>query len=98
MKRKAKRADIKSNIIKRQANEIDELKDTIADLNITCEKKDEIINSIDGLRSDLIAVMQDLDDKKDKYDAIISELMEMKKIMNKEVFHNRWWIIRFLLK
>lgn len=98
MKMKARKPDIKSKIIKRQSDEIEALKESIVDLNITCEQKDEIINSIDGLRNDLIAVLEDLDDKRDKYDALISELMEMKKIMNKEVFKNKWWLIKRLIK
>lgn len=98
MKMKARKKDIKSEIIKRQSDEIESLKKSIEDLNITCEQKDELIGSIDGLRNDLIEVLKDLDDKRDKYDTLISELMEMKNIINEEVFHKKWWLIRFLLK
>ena len=98
MKMKARKKDIKSEIIKRQSDEIELLKKSIEDLNITCEQKDELIGSIDGFRNDLIEVLKDLDDKRDKYDTLISELMEMKNIINEEVFHKKWWLIRFLLK
>lgn len=98
MKMKARKKDIKSEIIKRQSDEIESLKKSIEDLNITCEQKDELIGSIDGFRNDLIDVLKDLDDKRDKYDTLISELMEMKNIINEEVFHKKWWLIRFLLK
>lgn len=98
MKMKARKKDIKSEIIKRQSDEIESLKKSIEDLNITCEQKDELIGSIDGFRNDLIEVLKDLDDKRDKYDTLISELMEMKNIINEEVFHKKWWLIRFLLK
>lgn len=98
MKMKARKKDIKSEIIKRQSDEIESLKKSIEDLNITCEQKDELIGSIDGFRNDLIEVLKDLDDKRNKYNELINELTEMKKIMNREVFRGRWNLIRFLLK
>lgn len=98
MKKRRNKSGIKSNIIKRQVVEIKELKKSIDNLNITCEQKDEIIGSIDGLRQDLIDVITDLNDKREQYDALINELIEMKKIINQEVFKGRWKIIRFLLK
>lgn len=98
MKKRRNKSRIKSNIIKRQVIEIKELKKLIDNLNITCEQKDEIIGSIDGLRQDLIDVITDINDKREQYDALINELIEMKKIINQEVFKGRWKIIRFLLK
>lgn len=98
MKKRRNKSGIKSNIIKRQVVEIKELKKLIDNLNITCEQKDEIIGSIDGLRQDLIDVITDINDKREQYDALINELIEMKKIINQEVFKGRWKIIRFLLK
>lgn len=98
MKKRRNKSGIKSNIIKRQVIEIKELKKLIDNLNITCEQKDEIIGSIDGLRQDLIDVITDINDKREQYDALINELIEMKKIINQEVFKGRWKIIRFLLK
>lgn len=98
MKMKAKKKDIKSEIIKRQSDEIESLKKSIEDLNMTCEQKDAIINAIDGFRNDLIEVLQDLDDKRNRYGELINELTEMKRVMNKEVFKGRWNLVRFLLK
>lgn len=98
MKMKARKKDIKSEIIKRQSDEIESLKKSIADLNMTCEQKDAIINAIDGFRNDLIEVLQDLDDKRNRYGELINELTEMKRVMNKEVFKGRWNLVRFLLK
>lgn len=98
MKKRRNKSGIKSNIIKRQVIEIKELKKLIDNLNITCEQKDEIIGSINGLRQDLIDVITDINDKREQYDALINELIEMKKIINQEVFKGRWKIIRFLLK
>lgn len=98
MKMKARKKDIKSEIIKRQSDEIESLKKSIEDLNMTCEQKDAIINAIDGFRNDLIEVLQDLDDKRNRYGELINELTEMKRVMNKEVFKGRWNLVRFLLK
>lgn len=98
MKMKARKKDIKSEIIKRQSDEIESLKKSIEDLNMTCEQKNAIINAIDGFRNDLIEVLQDLDDKRNRYGELINELTEMKRVMNKEVFKGRWNLVRFLLK
>ena len=35
---------------------------------------------------------------KKEYKTLIQELKDMKKIVNKEVYRNRWWLIRWLLK
>lgn len=97
-KKRNRKSDVKSRIIERQTNEIESLKNKISELEIDCQDKDEIINSIDSLRIELDETVQSLKKKGDVYDRIIGELKEMKKIMNKEVFKGRWNIIRLLLK
>lgn len=96
--KKKQKNDLKNQIIKRQINEIDNFKRTIYELEISCREKDEIINSINVLRDDLLSTIDDLKAKGEKYDKLIAELKEMKKVMNQTVFKGRWKIIRLLLK
>lgn len=97
-KKKHRKQDIKSRIIERQTNEIDSLKKQIYDLEIDCDKKDELINSIDSLRVEFDEAIQNIRSKGEAYDALIEELNEMKKIMNEEVFRGKWNIIRLLMR
>lgn len=89
---------MKSRIIKRQIDEIDSLKKKIADLEIDCKDKDEIIKSIDTLRIDFKETIDDIKRKGEAYDKLIDELTEMKKVMNEEVFKGRWNLVRLLIK
>lgn len=91
-------SDLKSKIIKRQADDIESLKKEISELEIDGAKKDELIGSIDSLQDDFREVIDGLKKKSDEYDRLIGELMEMRKIMDKEVFKGRWNIVRLLLK
>lgn len=93
-----KQNDRKSRIISRQVDEIDKLKQMISDLEISCQKKDDIISSIDILLSDMKETVDGIKEKSDEYDRLIDELKHMKKIMNEEVFNNKWRLIKFLLK
>lgn len=89
---------MKSRIIKRQIDEIDSLKKKIANLEIDCKDKDEIIRSIDTLRVDFKETIDDIKRKGEAYDKLIDELTEMKKVMNEEVFKGRWNLVRLLIK
>lgn len=93
-----KKFNFKNKIIKKQIDEIEFLKQTVSDLKIDCEEKDRLINSINKLRGDLLDIIDDLKEKGNKYDELIEELREMKKVMNQTVFKGRWKLIRFLLK
>lgn len=97
-KNKKKKADFRSQIIKRQIDEINNLKNTISELEIGHAEKDKIISSINVLRNDLIETVDDLKAKGEEYDKLIAELREMKKVMNEIVFKKRWKIIKLLLK
>lgn len=97
-KKRNRKSDVKSRIIERQTSEIESLKNKISELEIDCQDKDEIINSIDSLRMELDETVQGIKAKGEVYDRLIGELKEMKKIMNEEVFKNRWSLIRLLLK
>ena len=93
-----KRSDLNNQIIQRKNDEIECLKNKISDLEISCEEKDELINSVDSLRLELKEVIDDLKTKRDEYDRLISELFEMRKVFNQDVFKGRWKLIRLLMK
>ena len=96
--RNKKKIDSRSQIIIRQVDKIDSLQKQVSALEIDNAKKDEIINSIDTLRNDLFATVNELKNKGEKYDELLAELMQMKRVMNQTVFKGRWKLIRLLLK
>lgn len=95
---KNKTSDIKSQIIDRQINEIEHLKKQISQLEIDCEAKNNLINSVDSLRNDLAKIIDEIKRKKQEYDKLIAELYEMKSVMNQTVFKGKWKLIRLLLQ
>lgn len=97
-KKRNRKSNVQSRIIERQTNEIEDLKNKVSKLEIDCKDKDEIINSIDSLRVEMNDVVESMKSKVEVYDKLIGELTEMKKIMNKEVFKGRWYLVRLLLR
>ena len=93
-----KKSDLKGRIITRQVDEINSLKKKISSLEIDSAKKDEIIHSIDTIRDDLSETANELKGKKEEYDELVEELMQMRNVMNQTVFNGRWKLIRLLLK
>lgn len=93
-----KKNDFKNQIIKKQIDEIESLKQMISELEIDCDGKDRLINSINNLRSVLLETIDDLREKGNEYDKLINELREMKMVMSQTVFKGRWKLIRWLLK
>lgn len=96
--RNKKKSDLKNQVILRQVDKIDSLQKKVSDLEIDNAKKDEIINSINALRDDLFTTVNELNGKSEKYDELLAELMQMRKVMNQTVFKGRWKLIRLLLK
>ena len=90
--------DVKNKIIKRQADEIDSLKSQIEKLNIDNANKDELIHSVDHLREEFEDVIDNLKSKEAEYDKLIADLRLMRKAFDREVFANRWWIVKRLIK
>lgn len=90
--------DRSKRIINKQIEEIESLKKTILKLEASCNEKDEIINSIDSLRNELVNTIEDIKKKSEEYDQLIGELAEMRKAMNRDVFKGRWNLIRLMLK
>ena len=92
------KSDLKNQIIQRKNDEIESLKNRISNLQIENEEKDELINSVEFLRNELLETIDELKSKRDEYDKLVSELREMKKVINEEVFKGRWSIIKLLVK
>lgn len=90
--------DLKSRIIKRQVDEIESLKSRISKLEISCDEKDELINSVETMRQDFADVVDSLREKSDEYDRLVSELKLMRTAFNQEVFNGKWRIIKFLMR
>jgi hypothetical protein len=97
-KKYEKRLDFQQKIISRQSEQIESLKLQNEKLKLELQKKDELINSVSSLREELIQNVSDSKKYKEEYGKLINEVRRMKKIMDKEVFNGRWWIIKLLLK
>lgn len=97
-KRSKTKSDVKNKIIKRQADEIDSMKSQIERLNIDNANKDELIHSVDHLRDEFMGIIDSLKDKESEYDKLIEDLRLMRKAFDREVFANRWWLVKRLMK
>ena len=97
-RKKNKKSDFRNKVIKKQLEEIDNLKQTISELEISCKDKENIINSIESIRMDFTMILDDLKEKRKKYEDLIEELTTMKNIFNQSVFKGRWKLIKLLMK
>lgn len=97
-KKYKKRLDFQSLMISRQSQQIDSLKLEIEKLELKLKEKDEIINSIQPMRKEMTENIEKYKKLKDEYINLIQELKQMKKVIDKEVYKNRWWLIKFLIK
>lgn len=68
------------------------------ELKTQCNKKDEMINSVDSLRVEMTQHVNAIKDKRKEYDELIKDLINMRKVMNQEVFKGRWRLVKFLIK
>lgn len=93
-----KRFEFQERMISRQSEQINDLKSQIEKLKLECKAKDEIIESVDSLRKDFIGDIDDIKKYKKQYKKLIQELKDMKKILNQEVYKNKWWLIKFLIR
>ena len=97
-KKNKQRLDFQSKMIARQSEQIDSLKLEIQNLKQECKKKDEIIKSIEPLKSEMSTHVSEIKEYKKRYLELINELRKMKEIVNQEVYRGRWWLIRLLIK
>lgn len=93
-----KRLAFQQKMINRQSEQIEKLKNENEKLNNKLIEKDKIIDSVALLRKELSENVNATKKYKEQYKTLIQELKDMKKIINKEVYHNRWWLVRWLLK
>lgn len=97
-KRYQKNLEFQKNIISRQSDKIESLKSEIEDLKLKCEEKDELIKSVDFLRSELIKDTDEIKKHKKEYEKLINELRKMKDVLNKEVYNGKWNLVKFFIK
>lgn len=93
-----KRLDFQQKMISRQSEQIKDLKSDNEKLKLELQEKNELINSVASMRKELAQNVAEIKKGKEEYKRLIGEVKMMKSIMNKEVFKNRWWLIRLLLK
>ena len=93
-----KRLEFQQKVISKKSEEIESLNAEIIKLRLQIEEKDNVINSIEPMRNELSQNIAEIKKGKEKYKKLIGEVKMMKSIMNKEVFKNRWWLIKLLLK
>ena len=93
-----KRIEYKDRVINKKDMEIESLKNRVSKLEIDNDEKDEIISSIDSLRVEMDEVVKELRNKSKEYDELIKELFQMRKIMNREVFNNKWSLVKWLIR
>lgn len=93
-----KKYEFQKKLTLKQSEEIKELESKIEELENKCKEKDKIINSIESLRNELMENINGAKESREKYEDLVSELREMKKVMNQTVFKKKWRLIRFLMK
>lgn len=97
-KKYKKRLNFQSNIITKQSEQISLLKSQNERLEQKLKEKDEQLLSVEPLRKELAENVQECKRFKNEYKSLIEELKKMKSIFNQEVYKNRWWLIKFLIK
>jgi predicted RNase H-like nuclease (RuvC/YqgF family) len=93
-----KRLDFQQKMISRQSKQIDNLKSENEELKSKLIEKDKIINTIEPMRKEMAESIEEHHRLKDQYKNMIDELKQMKNIINQEVYKNRWWLIKWLIK
>ena len=93
-----KRLDFQSKMISRQSEQIEDLKSQNEKLKLELQEKGMLINSVAPLKEELMQNIAEVKRSKKEYAKLISELRKMKDIMNQEVYKNRWWLIKYLIK
>ena len=93
-----KRLEFQQKMVSRQSEQIDNLKSEIETLKIKLIEKDEIINAIEPMRKEMAESIKEHRSLTEQYKKLVEELQQMKKIINQEVYKNKWWLIKFLIK
>lgn len=93
-----KRYETQRKIVSRQLEQIKSLELEIEELEKRCKEKDDIINSVEPMRNELMQSVAEIKECKKEYKSLIEEVKKMKTIMNQDLYKGRWWLIRFLIK
>jgi predicted RNase H-like nuclease (RuvC/YqgF family) len=93
-----KRLDFQQTVISKKSEEIESLKLENEKLKQKLKEKDEIIPSVEPMRKEMTENVKEHKRLKNEYQSLIQELRQMKKALNKEVFKNRWWLVKLLIK
>lgn len=93
-----KRLDFQQTVISKKSEEIESLKLENEKLKQKLKEKDEIIASVEPMRKEMTENAKEHKRLKNEYQSLIRELRQMKKALNKEVFKNRWWLVKLLIK
>ena len=73
-------------------------REQIEKLKQELKEKDELINSIEPIRREMIENNKEHKRLKNKYQELINELKLMKKIMDVTVYKGKWRLIKWLIK
>lgn len=93
-----KRLDFQQKVISKKSEEIESLKLENEKLKQKLKEKDEIIASVEPMRKEMTENTKEHKRLKNEYKSLIQELRQMKKALNKDVFKNRWWLVKLLIK
>lgn len=93
-----KKYELQNKMISRQIKQIESLKLQVNNLNLELKKKDEIIGSIDLLRSELAQNVSEINKYKEEYKNLVEELRKMKEVINKTYYKGKWSLIKLLIK
>lgn len=97
-KKYEKRLEMQSKLISRQSEQIKDLEQQVRDLQLEIEEKNKVINSIEPMRKEMAEHIAEVKKRKVEFESLTNELRNMKDIMNQEVFKNRYWLVKLLLK
>lgn len=93
-----KKLEFQKKTIARQLEQIKGLKSQNEKLKLELEKKEEIINSVESMRIEMAENLKEQKRLKEDYKRLIQQLKHMKSIIDKDVYKNRWWLIKLLIK
>ena len=93
-----KKIEFQRKMIARQSEQIESLKSEIEKLKLVLEEKDRVIHSVDFLRNELAQNVAEVKNKKKEYFELVEDLRKMKKIIDQEVYGNKWKLVKFLIK
>lgn len=93
-----KRLDFQQKIISRQSEQIEYLKLENDKLKQKLKEKDDTIASVEPMIKEMTESSKEHKRLNNEYKKLVQELRQMKKILNKEAFKNRWWLVKLLIK